>query len=233
MEASKQKRRHPFGSWVAHNAHILMEGGKWADGTVRPGYEAKGSDATRVFAALRKQNGHRPGLDPQIEAWTIPDPQDKEVAGDVHDWAPGPTRREQAAHDALTLYAIHQRSIRDKNMHTDDYVSIGTAVGRLARTEVSDADRAGKTLARIIAASTHSMLITRLRSLVMMLNRPACKIPINYGLLAGDLLSLSYGGDVATKVRERWGRDMQHAYDVASHINNKKTSSTNNDNHKE
>lgn len=112
-----------------------------------------------------------------------------------------PSDYETAAHQAITLYAVHQQSA-PAGMHRNG-VSLGTATRRL----VVATDRESAIRARFQALSTASSsaeLMHHLRSMVTMFRSE--NIALDYGQLAVDLRQLQTPG-WGDRVRLRWGRD--------------------------
>lgn len=130
-------------------------------------------------------------------------------------------REDTAVHIAVTLWALHQQSLRDEPMHRAQW-SLGRAVRRLAhgRTGARDdgtsaegaaserVEEASETVrrrfVRIGTASDTDVLATRLREMVLLLR--SARIPLDYALLADQLVSWQdeNGRD---QVRRTWGRD--------------------------
>ncbi|GGZ96736.1 hypothetical protein GCM10010371_65810 [Streptomyces subrutilus] len=116
-------------------------------------------------------------------------------------------RAEQAAHIAVTLWAVHQQSNRTRRMHVADGPSLGSAVRRLmAGTDADEAIR--KRLVRAGAATTLDVMSQRLRDLVVLLR--TAEVPLDYGLLAEQLAHWQQPGGPA-RIRQAWGRSF-HAY---------------------
>ncbi|MEV5433087.1 type I-E CRISPR-associated protein Cse2/CasB [Streptomyces sp. NPDC052701] len=141
-------------------------------------------------------------------------------------------REERAVHLAVTLWALHQQSIRDHPMHLAGW-SLGRAVRRLAdgKTGVQDeparpsandqaADRRMDAnspirtrFVRIGTSVDFDMLSRRLREMVLLLRN--ARIPLDYGLLAEQLYRWQ---DEASQgsVRRSWGRDFHRLYQTSS-----------------
>ena len=180
------RRRRDFGDHVA--ATIVP---------LQAGYRAETSTAIATAAQLRAAAAGQPGQHYVVLAETlVPDDHLEHGAGDEA------TDREHAKHTAVTLYALHQQSIRDKPMHVDG-PGLGTAVSLLAKADRS-ADAVRRRFAALGTASTYAETARHLRSLVRQLRHH--KIGLDYGLLAEDLERLRKPGGPAD-VRARWGRD--------------------------
>ncbi|WP_052269683.1 type I-E CRISPR-associated protein Cse2/CasB [Streptomyces sp. MUSC 125] len=139
-------------------------------------------------------------------------------------------REDTAVHTAVTLWALHQQSLRDEPMHLNGW-SLGRAVRRLAhgRTGVRDSGAAvdgtgaeptaervedasetvRRRFVRIGAASDTDVLATRLREMVLLLR--SARIPLDYALLADQLL-LWQDENRRDDVRRIWGRDFHRRH---------------------
>lgn len=146
-------------------------------------------------------------------------------------------REDRAVHLAVTLWALHQQSVRDEPMHAPGW-SLGRAARRLAqeKTETSstpaqlmkgEASSAGvrengqravvedvsatvrKRFVRIGTSTDIDTLGRRLREMVLLLRN--ARIPLDYGLLADQLCR--WQSDVGqAEVRRSWGRDFHRIY---------------------
>lgn len=153
-------------------------------------------DAISTLARLRRGIGAEPGSDYTLERYTwVPD----RLVGYVPD--KGPADTEYAVHDAITLYALHQQSQR-QGMHQSGN-GLGTAVSRLVDKSAGP-EGVRRRFAALGTASNYQEAIYHLRGLITMLR--GAEIPLDYGLLADDLLALRtpYG---AQRVRAAWGRE--------------------------
>ncbi|PAZ12275.1 type I-E CRISPR-associated protein Cse2/CasB [Streptomyces sp. SA15] len=114
-------------------------------------------------------------------------------------------RAENALHAALTLWALHQQS-RGVRMHRPHALKrptgLGAAVRRLMPPNGID-EPVRKRLVRAGTAPDLTTLSQRLRDLIVLLRR--ADIPLDYGLLAGQLYAWQWPGGVDT-VRREWGR---------------------------
>ncbi|MBT1164308.1 type I-E CRISPR-associated protein Cse2/CasB [Bifidobacterium felsineum] len=199
-----------FGIWVSSQVRHLATGGRDEAGIRRAGYLQNDSYSTAAVARLRHAAGHEVGADPDVFVWTIPNPMEPDVCGvDLGRYADCPSPRERAAHAALTLFATHQQSIHDRSMHTDEDVSLGRAVGRMACDNFNESG-IRRMFSQMQTASSWKELVRHARSLISLLKRE--RIALNYGLLAQDLMALQSNRDRANAVRTRWGRDFQSGY---------------------
>jgi CRISPR system Cascade subunit CasB len=156
------------------------------------------------LAKLRRGVGKTPGSVPEIWEMTLGEPYDE-----WHSFDDNPTFAENAAHTALTLYALHQqgkdRSMNISSMGDDDkYIgdSFGAAVGRLIDNNNEKAIKR-----RFDAAATATdfrEFAHHARGLVQLLK--AADIPLDYPRFAQDLFYYQFP-DGANGVRLRWGRD--------------------------
>ena len=155
------------------------------------------SDAVAELAILRRGVSQKPGDDARLVGLTIaglyPDPNG------LPDDRPMPA--ELAAYAALTLFAVHQQSHRDKKMHDPKY-SFGRSARLLGRRSgARDAVRARFTA--LATATTWDETTQHARGLIQQLR--AHGIPLGYGQFARDLLDLQRSGS-ADRVRLAWGR---------------------------
>ncbi|MBO4208857.1 type I-E CRISPR-associated protein Cse2/CasB [Micromonospora echinofusca] len=155
-------------------------------------------EAVSALARLRRGIGRTPGFDFTLERYLqVPEhllghrPADDAEAADT----------EHAVHDAVTLYALHQQSRRER-MHVDRR-GLGQALSDLVRRSTGP-DGVRRRFAALGTASTYPESIHHLRSLITMLREH--QIPLDYGLLADDLLTLRrpFG---RPKVQAIWGRE--------------------------
>lgn len=141
---------------------------------------------------------------------------------------------EQAVHLAVTLWALHQQSIRDADMHVFGW-PLGRGVRRLAlgghgtgvpsadsTDEVSDtsplpvaraeealSDPLRKRFVRIGTATSFESLAVRLREMVLLLR--GARIPLDYGRLAHQLW-VWQKEDQQASIRRAWGREFHLSY---------------------
>ncbi|WP_320068177.1 type I-E CRISPR-associated protein Cse2/CasB [Micromonospora sp. RTGN7] len=180
------RRRGPFGGYVASKVALLQEG-----------YLRETSFAVAALAQLRAAVGREPAEDFRILEQTRV--KEKHLGDRLGD---DPTHTERAMHTALTLYAVHQQSIRDKAMHQDGR-GLGAAVSLMARDSDS-AEAVRRRFAALGTATSYASFTTHLRSLIRLLRDG--RIPLDYGVLAEDLVKLQKPWGPA-QVRALWGRD--------------------------
>ncbi|MDT0433315.1 MULTISPECIES: type I-E CRISPR-associated protein Cse2/CasB [Streptomyces] len=148
-------------------------------------------------------------------------------------------REDTAVHLAVTLWALHQQSIRDASMHMPAW-PLGRAVRRLAHQKTGthdtpataspppagqNSDRTDGTspvgkveeasdsvrrrFVRIGVSSDTDVLGSRLREMTLLLR--AARIPLDYGLLADQLLRWQ-DHNQQDDVRRSWGREYHRRY---------------------
>jgi CRISPR system Cascade subunit CasB len=153
-------------------------------------------EAVSALARLRRVIGRDPGSDYTLEEYLyVPD----ELLG-KRQIEPA-TDEDHAVHDAVTLYALHQQSRRER-MHIDGR-GLGRAIAELARVS-GGPDGVRRRFAALGTASTYPESIHHLRGLITMLR--GHQIPLDYGLLAEDLCTLRRP-DGRQKVQAVWGRE--------------------------
>jgi CRISPR system Cascade subunit CasB len=181
------RRRHELGDHVAGIVRALQE--QVLRDPPRP-------EAVGALARLRRGIGRVPGFDYTLEDYLwVPDGLlNRRPGGEADD-------AEYAAHDSITLYALHQQSRRER-MHADGS-GLGAAMARLVRA-VDGPDGVRRRFAALGTASSYPETVYHLRSLVTMLREH--QIPLDYGLLADDLRRLRRPANRA-RVQAAWGRE--------------------------
>lgn len=127
------------------------------------------------------------------------------VPNDLRGTRDEPNAVEQAAHHAMTLFALHRQG-RSATAHRDG-VSFGRALIRLAFSRSSGGEEAESVRRRfdaLLTSSNPDEAARHLRGIVLLLRSE--DIALDYGLLAGDLADLWTPGRV-NAVRLRWARD--------------------------
>ena len=107
------------------------------------------------------------------------------------------------------LYALHQQS-RDEAVHRPG-VSLGSAVGQLARARAVEDDLDAATIARLHHAALATSFeghVHHLRGLIQLMRTEKQAVGLDYGLLAVDLWQLADPYQDAREVLARWGRDL-------------------------
>ncbi|MGC5665070.1 type I-E CRISPR-associated protein Cse2/CasB [Micromonospora sp. WMMD723] len=160
--------------------------------------DAPDPEAVSTLARLRRGIGRVPGFDYTLERYLqVPPhllgrrPADDAEAADA----------EYAAHDAVTLYALHQQSRRER-MHSPGH-GLGQALAALVRASRSP-EGVRRRFAALGTASSYPESVYHLRSLIVMLREH--QIPLDYGLLADDLQTLRQPGG-RPRVQAVWGRE--------------------------
>lgn len=165
-------------------------------GRLQRSYRDDAPWAVAALAKLRRGVGKRPGELIELAEWTAPglfvaNYRSDEVAPE-----------EQAAHAAITLYALHQQS-RSEGMHR-----VGRSLGDAARElrgVLGDHGEAGvlRRFNAIGTATTFSEVARHAQGLIQQFR--AHGIGMDYALFADDLLKLTDPA-TASGVRNRWGR---------------------------
>ena len=155
-------------------------------------------EAVSALARLRRGIGRTPGFDFTLERYVqVPE----HLLGYRPDDDAEATDAEHAVHDAVTLYALHQQSRRER-MHVDGR-GLGQALSDLSRKSASP-EGVRRRFAALGTASTYHESTYHLRSLITMLREH--QIPLDYGLLADDLKTLRSPAGRPT-VQAIWGRE--------------------------
>ncbi|MFJ1746394.1 type I-E CRISPR-associated protein Cse2/CasB [Streptomyces sp. NPDC088116] len=121
---------------------------------------------------------------------------------------------EEAVYLAVTLWALHQQSVRDSDMHNPKS-SLGGAVRTLMRKKRSEnrsEDEPNEPLrtrlVRVGTAESIESVAVRLREIVLLLRGE--QVPLDYGRLADQLYRWQSRPDRAA-VRREWGREFHLA----------------------
>jgi CRISPR system Cascade subunit CasB len=183
------RRRGELGDHVARTVSGLQE--RLLRDTPQP-------EAISALARLRRGIGRDPGFDYTLERYLqVPEhllghrPANDAQAADS----------EYAVHDAVTLYALHQQSRRER-MHVDGQ-GLGRALAELVRKSEGP-DGVRRRFAALGTASTYHESLYHLRSLITMLRQH--QIALDYGLLADDLRTLRRP-DGPARMQAAWGRE--------------------------
>jgi CRISPR system Cascade subunit CasB len=117
-------------------------------------------------------------------------------------------RAEDTLYLTLTLWALHQQSVRDQNMHVPGR-ELGRAVRELAGARAGDdasreiSEPLRKRFVRVGTATSVDMLALRLRELILLMRNE--RIPLDYRGLADQLYAWQDIRQQA-RVRRDWGR---------------------------
>ncbi|MFJ2028389.1 type I-E CRISPR-associated protein Cse2/CasB [Streptosporangium sp. NPDC087985] len=166
------------------------------------GYRADKSGAVATLAQLRRGAGKLPEDVPEL--WGMTGTERLYAEGKLPEAEA--VRSEAALFLAVTLYALHQQSRPDQNMHRPG-VELGTAVRRLMPGGAIDGP-IRRRFVRIGTAETREALAERLRGIISLLRRES--ISLDYALLARQLYQAQLP-DGLRQVRQSWGRSF-HAY---------------------
>ncbi|GAA1160187.1 hypothetical protein GCM10009654_15530 [Streptomyces hebeiensis] len=143
---------------------------------------------------------------------------------------------EEAVHLAVTLWALHQQSVRDADMHVSDW-GLGRSARHLAhgrtgmagpatgdgvtadgsqdkrsaiRTDDDLSETLRKRFVRIGTSNSFDALAVRLREMVLLLR--TARIPLDYGRLAHQLYAWQ-NENLRAEVRRTWGREFHLSYE--------------------
>jgi len=179
----------------------LQDVGQFVHRKIRPlqqGYLANRSVEVAALAALRRAATMAPGESPEAWDHTLQDLPSTGWDSDAPSW------NEQAAHTAITLYAVHQQSRRIA-VHVRGR-GLGHAARRLIEHGASE-EAVTRRFHSIGLASTAEARNFHLRALITQLRGGGGRAPISldYGLLADQLVWLQTRH--ADRVRLAWGRE--------------------------
>lgn len=168
---------------------------------------AGSSAANAQLARLRRGAGSPPENHPELLWYVLKEDVEsgagefpKQYRGKGEKLTPG----EQAAYNALTLFALHQQS-QLKSMHNPN-ITFATAVGQLvAATTPSMKVR----FDALLKARTEKARLRYLRSLIALLR--AHEIAFNYGRFAKDYMKL-LNSQKHDSVILWWGREFVYGY---------------------
>ena len=166
--------------------------------------EADLSSGKAMLANLRRGVGREPGELPQLFGILLSD-----MPEDFWSKSGTATKEEWVCYTAPTLYALHQQGYdaKSQHMHTDEGVSLGKAMYKLAASYDGDPNAEQRVVQkmRILATSADvKELSHHLRGIVQLLK--ANGISLNYKRLSGDLYEMQFP-DGKRKVCLRWGQD--------------------------
>lgn len=186
------------GTESTHRPRSLTRVGSLVDKRLRElqeGVLANRSASVALLARLRHAAGKPAGSVPDIWPITLA----AEFAQGTSDDAV--TAAETAAHLAMTLYAVHQQSVAER-MHQRGH-GLGGSVRRLHSPD-ADTDPVRRRFNALGTSDTLAELSHHARGLVQQLR--AAKVPLDYGLLADELMAWQRPGGSA-RVRLQWGRE--------------------------
>nr|WP_208406423.1 type I-E CRISPR-associated protein Cse2/CasB [Amycolatopsis granulosa] len=160
---------------------------------------ANESASVAALARLRRAAGKPPGAVPDVLQYTLDPEFAPPGCGDET------TPAEHAAHLALTFYALHQQAV-PAGMHREGReFRLGKSARRLAPGELTTPPHpAVRRFQALLTSTSFTELTHHSRSLIQQLR--GARVPLDYGLLAQDLLRWQYPHRVE-QVRLAWGRD--------------------------
>jgi CRISPR system Cascade subunit CasB len=158
------------------------------------------------LARLRRAAGKRPGEITDIFEHTTAAEFGPRAGDHVSD---APTAQENAAHIAMTLYAVHQQS-QSERMHQRG-PGLGRALRRLVPDGLSDEQihPVQRRFQALGGTDDIHALAVQLRALVQLLRTQ--HIPLDYGQLTDELIRWQNDPLGPSRVRLRWGRDFYRA----------------------
>jgi CRISPR system Cascade subunit CasB len=184
---------HPHSRRLRHLGRAL----DWRLDRLKAEYLAGSPRARADLAKLRRALGKPAGSVPEVWEYTVA------AVPDSLRWdRDEPSRAEQAAHAALTLFAMHQQSM-PVAAHVAG-VSLGRAVGLLAAGGEQSADAVTRRFMAVATATSMDEALVHIRGLVAQLR--SAHLSVDYARLADDLLDLLNPAR-AERVRLAWGRD--------------------------
>lgn len=169
----------------------------WQLDRLQSDYLAGSPRARADLAKLRRALGKPAGNVPEVWEYTVAAvPEALQGRGDE------PSRAEQAAHAALTLFALHQQSM-PVSAHVHG-VSFGSAAGRLARSSERSENAVTRRFMAAATATSIDEVLIHVRGLVTQLRSE--KYGFDYARFADDVLGL-LTPPRSESVRLSWGRD--------------------------
>lgn len=168
---------------------------QWQNGLRHPNPRRQALSVA-ILARLRRGVGKDAGSVPDILPYTLADAFASKDAPDQ------PTRKEIAAHIAMTLYSVHQQS-QKQPMHKRGQ-GLGRAIRRLHPEEPTIPPKpVVRRFQALVTADTLGELVHHARGIVQLLRTEG--FPLDYGQLADQLVKWQNGG--ASAVRMVWARD--------------------------
>lgn len=160
-------------------------------------YLAGNPQARADTAKLRRALGKPAGSVPEVWEYTL-----AAIPASLQGHHDKPSRPEQAAHAALTLFALHQQSMNTPAHQKG--ITFGEAVARLANSEQRSEQAVTRRFMAIATAGSLDEMLTHIRGLVTQMR--TAQIGFDYAQLADDLLTL-LDPKHAQEARLKWGRD--------------------------
>ena len=166
--------------------------------------EADSGGGKAMLANLRQGIGHEPGELPQLWGILLSDMPEK-----FQSESGKATKEEWVCYVTFTLYALHQQGYdtRSQKMHSDEEISIGTAMVNLIATYDGDPNAEQRMVQKLRTLATSAdmkELSYHLRGIVQLLKSNS--ISLNYKKLAGDLYEMQFQ-EGKKRVCLKWGQD--------------------------
>ncbi|MDR7301411.1 type I-E CRISPR-associated protein Cse2/CasB [Haloactinomyces albus] len=169
----------------------------WRFTRLQEEYSREAPSAKATLARLRRGLGKPAGSVPEVWESTI-GAVPESLSWDRDE----PSRAEQAAHAAFTLFALHQQSL-SVAAHAPG-TSFGRAVGFLRFDSTRSEEAVTRRFMAVSTAESADEVLVHMRGLVTQLR--SAQRGFDYARLADDLTGLLTPGR-ATRVRLAWGRD--------------------------
>ncbi len=176
QKTGEQQKTLEMRAFIARKIKKLDEDTSWARGML-----------AKLRCGIGKPPGELPGL------WEV-------TLADAPQWD---SRRQNAVHAALTLYAMHRQG-KQGSMSVGTGESLGAAVARLVESDQSNFEAVKRRFDSAVTASDFWELSHHVRGLIQLLK--AKSISMNYPLFAEDLYRYQFD-DHRSRVRLRWGQD--------------------------
>jgi CRISPR system Cascade subunit CasB len=160
-------------------------------------YLSESSAARADLARLRRGLGKPAGSVPDIWGLTV-----GKVPAELAWTGEDPSRAEQAAHAAMTLYALHQQSLTVPIHKPGE--RFGAAVRRLSKGDKTSEEAVTRRFMAVATAQSIEEVLFHVRGLITQLRRE--KHALDYAMFADDILNLLTPGR-ADQVRLAWGRE--------------------------
>jgi CRISPR system Cascade subunit CasB len=159
-------------------------------------------DRRAALARLRRGVGKEAGSVPELWQYLYEGFPD-ELMGKGN----APSYAENAAHTALTLYAMHTQG--SGNVHEKDAGSLGTAANKLKRARPNSEPGIKRRFDALAAARTAAEISLHARGLIQLLKQGDIKL--DYVVFAADLYNLQFGFESAKRVLRKWGKDFYYS----------------------
>jgi CRISPR system Cascade subunit CasB len=178
-------------------------------------YLSKGgnSNASRTLAMLRRAVSKNPGSIP--DTWVV---EFEGMPNSLVGRGENPSRGEWAIHGAMTLYAVHQQSLKVPMYQSGREYDLGASVRKLMQCENKNNVPEGESkLPRRFSAlmTVDSLSETLYYARQLMHQLRSCSIPLDYARFAGQLYDIQnpYKAD---SVKLAWGRSFEYSGTINS-----------------